>query len=280
MIRLGGCSHLITNPRDMDRFIGELKKVQLNAITGVNTLFSAMLKHPEFKKIDFSALRLTLAGGMSVQPTTAEAWHKTTGSPIVEAYGLTESSPAITANLVHIKNYTGHIGFPLPSTEVSIRNDDGMPLPVNTAGELWARGPQVMKGYWNNPDETHQVLTDDGWLKTGDIATMSEYGIIQIVDRKKDIIIISGFNAYPNEIETILTNHPDIDEAGVIGVEDENTGEAIKAVIVKHRQNLTKEEIIDHCRKYLAAYKVPKVIEFRDELPKTNVGKVLRRSLK
>ena len=280
VIRLGGCSHLITNPRDMDSFIGELKKVQISAITGVNTLFSAMLKHPEFKKVDFSALRLTLAGGMSVQPTTAKAWHKATGSPIVEAYGLTESSPAITANSVHIKSFTGHIGFPLPSTEVSIRDDDGMPLPVNTAGELWARGPQVMKGYWNNPDETRLVLTDDGWLKTGDIATMSEHGEIQIVDRKKDMIIISGFNAYPNEIETILTNHPDIDEAGVIGVEDENTGEAIKAVIVKHRQSLTKEEIIDHCRKYLAAYKIPKIIEFRDELPKSNIGKVLRRSLK
>jgi len=280
VIRLGGCSHLITNPRDMDSFIGELKKVKLHAITGVNTLFNAMLKHPEFKNIDFSCLRLTLAGGMSVQLTTAEAWHNTTGSPIVEAYGLTESSPAITANPVHSKEYSGNIGFPLPSTEVSIRDDDGMSLPINHAGELWARGPQVMKGYWNNPDETRQVLTDDGWLKTGDIATMDEYGYTKIVDRKKDMIIISGFNAYPNEIEAILTSHPDIHEAGVIGVEDKNTGEAIKAVIVKSRAKLTEEQVIEHCRKNLAAYKIPKIIEFRDELPKSDVGKILRRALR
>jgi len=279
VIRLGGCSHLITNPRYMNSFINELKKVQPHVITGVNTLFNAMLKNPGFKDIDFSRLRLTLAGGMSVQPATAEAWHKVTGSPIIEAYGLTESSPAITANLVNSEKYSGHISFPLPSTDVSIRDDDGNPLPINTAGELWARGPQIMKGYWNRPDETDQVLTNDGWLKTGDIATMDEQGHISIVDRKKDMIIISGFNAYPNEIEAVLTNHPDIEEAGVVGVKDENTGEAIKAVIVTNKQDLSKEQIIEYCRKNLAAYKIPKLIEFRKELPKSNVGKILRRSL-
>jgi long-chain acyl-CoA synthetase len=280
VIKLGGCSHLITNPRDMGRFIKEIRHVGFHVITGVNTLFNTMLRHADFRGIDFSNLRLTLAGGMSVQDTTAQQWYELTNSAIVEAYGLTEASPAITANPVDSKQYSGTIGMPLPSTEVSIRDDNGVALPLNTTGELWARGPQVMSGYWNRPEETREVLTDDGWLKTGDIAQMDEHGYIRIVDRKKDMIIVSGFNVYPNEVEAVLCNHPGIDEAGVVGISNEGAGETIKAVIIKNNPELTEAEIISYCREQLTAYKVPKVIEFRQTLPKTNVGKILRRELR
>ncbi|TNF99735.1 MAG: long-chain-fatty-acid--CoA ligase [Gammaproteobacteria bacterium] len=280
VMNLGGCNHLITNPRDIKGFIKTLKKIQFHAITGVNTLFNALLNQPEFRWVDFSSLKLTLAGGMAVQRKTASDWQKITGNPIVEAYGLTETSPAACANPPGISEYTGTIGFPVPSTEVSIRDDDDDELPLGQEGELWIRGPQVMKGYWNKPEETRQVLTDDGWLKTGDMAIMSNHGTVRIVDRKKDMIIISGFNVYPNEIEDVLTHHPAIVEAGVIGVSHEQTGEAVKAVIVTNNKQLTEEDVIAYCREQLTAYKVPKIIEFRDDLPKTNVGKVLRRELR
>ena len=280
VIRLAGCSHLITNPRDIARFISEIAKTRFNAITGVNTLFNAMLKHPSFKRVDFSALQLTLAGGMSVHKATAERWHEVTGSPIIEAYGLTEASPAITTNPVDSDHYSGTIGLPLPSTEVSIRDDEGNALPINSAGELWARGPQVMRSYWNRPEETREALTADGWLKTGDIAVMDEHGYITIVDRKKDMILVSGFNVYPSEVESVLCHHPEIHEAGVIGVTSEEHGEIVKAVIVRNKPTLSEQDIIEYCHQELAAYKVPKIIEFRDSLPKTNVGKILRRELR
>ncbi len=233
IMRLGGCSHLITNPKDMSSFLKELANTRFHAITGVNTLFNAMLHHKAFKKINFDNLQLTLAGGMSAQQQVADDWFDATGTPIIEAYGLTESSPALCANLVNIKQFTGTIGLPLPSTEISIRNTDGKQLPANAEGEVWARGPQIMLGYWNAPDETEKVLTSDGWLKTGDIGVMSDAGFVRLVDRKKDMIIVSGFNVYPNEVEAILARHPDILEAGVIGVPNEQAGEAVKAVIVK-----------------------------------------------
>ena len=279
VFRLGGCSHLVTNPRDMDRFINELKNVKPHAITGVNTLFNAMLKHPGFASLDFSKLQLTLAGGMSLQQSTADMWHKITGQPVIEAYGLTEASPAITTNPVDSKAYSGKIGLPLPSTEISIRDDNGNPLGINEPGELWVRGPQVMQGYWNQPEETARAITTDGWLKTGDIVIIDERGYLEIVDRKKDMIIISGFNVYPSEIEAVLCNHPAIDEAGVTGIMQNDGKETIKAVIVCNQQQLTAKQVTDYCRENLAAYKVPKIIEFRSTLPKTNVGKILRRAL-
>jgi len=279
-IKLGGCSHLITNPRDIRSFLKEIAHVRFNIITGVNTLFNAMLNHPDFKSLDFSRLELAMAGGMAVMQATAKAWQELTGKPLIEAYGLTESSPALTGNPVDLEHFNGSIGLPLPSTEISIRDDDGNSLPAGTAGELWARGPQVMKSYWNRPDETRQVLTDDGWLKTGDIATMDEKGYVRIIDRKKDMIIISGFNVYPSEIENVLISHPDISEAGVIGVPDEKNGESIKAILVSDKKTLSEDQVIAWCRQHLTAYKIPKLIEFRDELPKTNVGKILRRELR
>jgi long-chain acyl-CoA synthetase len=279
VMNIGGCNYLITNPRDTKGFVKTLKKTRFHIIAGVNTLFKTLLHQPEFRRLDFSSLRLTLAGGMSVQGKTASDWHKITGLPIVEAYGLTETSPAACANPSDITEYTGSIGFPVPSTEVSIRDDDGNEVPLGQKGELWIRGPQVMKGYWNKPEETRLVLTEDGWLKTGDIAIMSHHGTVRIVDRKKDMIVISGFNVYPNEVEDVLAHHPSILEAGVVGVRTEATGEAVKAVIVKKNKQLTEDAVIAYCRERLTAYKVPKIIEFRDELPKTNVGKVLRRKL-
>lgn len=279
VIRLGGCSHLVTNPRDMDNFIRQLKKTEMHAITGVDTLFAAMLKHPEFRDINFSKLKLTLAGGMSVKQKTADKWHRLTTSPVIEAYGLTEASPAVTTNPADSKIYSGDIGFPLPNTEVSVRDEDGNETELNNAGELWVRGPQVMKGYWNKPEETADTLTEDGWLKTGDIVIMNREGRIKIVDRKKDLIIISGFNVYPSEIEAILNSHPGIAEAGVTGVKKNDGSEIIKASVVKNHPDLTRDEILDYCRQRLTAYKMPKLVEFREELPKSNVGKVLRRKL-
>ncbi len=277
---VGAENYLITNPRDMPNFVKELKNVPFTAITGVNTLFVGLLNTPGFDEIDFSNLKLTLGGGMAVQKPVAERWKKTTGTPLLEAYGLTETSPAVCINPLNLAEYNGSIGLPVPSTEVSIQDENGNLLPQGEAGELCVRGPQVMKGYWNREDETAKVLTDDDWLKTGDVANMDAAGYFRIVDRLKDMILVSGFNVFPNEIESVIAGCEGVLEVGVIGEPDEKCGEIVKAVIVKKDQSLTEEDVIRHCKENLTGYKVPKIIEFRVELPKTNVGKILRRELR
>lgn len=279
-LKEGAKNVLITNPRDADRFIDEIKDIGFTAMTGVNTLYNLLLNHPRSKEIDFSKLKLSLAGGMALQKSVSLRWEELTHSRVLEAYGLTETSPAATINPMYLKGYNGSIGLPLPSTDVSIRNDEGQEVPIGSSGELCIKGPQVMAGYWNRPDETKMVFTEDGFLKTGDIARMDEEGYIYLVDRKKDMIVVSGFNVYPNEVEQVISMHPGVLEVGVVGVTDQEYGERVKACIVKKDPNLTNEEIISHCREHLAAYKVPKIIEFFSELPKTNVGKILRRALK
>ncbi len=276
----GAENYLITNPRDMPNFVKELASVKFSAITGVNTLFNGLLNTPGFSELDFSSLKLTLGGGMAVQEAVAKRWQRVTGSPLLEAYGLTETSPAVCMNPMNLKDFNGSIGLPVPSTEVSIRTEDGEFLTQGEVGELCVRGPQVMKGYWKKPEETAFVLDEQGWLKTGDIAMMDEQGFFRIVDRKKDMILVSGFNVFPNEIESVVASCPGVLEVGVIGVEDAKSGEAVKAVIVRNDDTLTEQEVIDHCRKELTSYKVPRIIEFRTELPKTNVGKILRRELR
>ncbi len=276
----GAENYLITNPRDMPNFVKELASVKFSAITGVNTLFNGLLNTPGFSELDFSSLKLTLGGGMAVQEAVAKRWQRVTGSPLLEAYGLTETSPAVCMNPMNLKDFNGSIGLPVPSTEVSIRTEDGEFLTQGEVGELCVRGPQVMKGYWKKPEETAFVLDEQGWLKTGDIAMMDEKGFFRIVDRKKDMILVSGFNVFPNEIESVVVSCPGVLEVGVIGVEDEKSGEAVKAVIVRNDDTLTEKDVIDHCRKELTSYKVPRIIEFRTELPKTNVGKILRRELR
>ena len=271
---------LITNPRDMKGFMGELKKEKISVFIGVNTLFNAMVNRPELAEIDFSALKLTLAGGMATQKPVAEKWKNITGTPIVEAYGLTEASPGVCCNPLNIKEYTGTIGLPLPSTEVELRAADGSEVAQGEAGELWIRGPQVMQGYWNSPEETAKVIDTRGFLETGDIAVMDEKGWLKIVDRKKDLIVVSGFNVYPNEVEDVVTGHPKVTEAACIGVSSEKTGEALKLFVVKKDESLNKEELIAYCRSLLTPYKVPRDIEFWEELPKSNVGKILRRVLR
>jgi long-chain acyl-CoA synthetase len=277
---LGGLNVLITNPRDIPGFIKELKKTRFTAITGVNTLFNALLHHPDFGSIDFSNMRLSLGGGMPVQKQVAEHWKEVTGIPLLEGYGLTEASPVVTACPLDLNAYNGSIGLPLPSTQISIRNDHNNEVLLGDAGELCIKGPQVMKEYWRNPEETAKVFTSDGWLKTGDIATIDEQGFIRVVDRKKDMILISGFNVYPNEIENVIASHPGVLEVGVVGEADQIAGEIVKAVIVRKDPTLTAENIIQFCRKQLTGYKIPKKIEFRSSLPKTNVGKILRRELR
>ena len=279
-MKVGAENYLITNPRDMPNFVKELKGVSFTAITGVNTLFVGLLNTPGFDEIDFSRLKITLGGGMAVQRPVAERWEKATGVPLIEAYGLTETSPAVCINPLSLTEYNGSIGLPIPSTEVSIQDESGNLMPQGESGELCVRGPQVMKGYWNQMEETAKVMTDDGWLKTGDVAKMDASGYFRIVDRLKDMILVSGFNVYPNEIETVIAGHEGVLEVGVIGEPDEKCGEIVKAVIVKKDQSLTEEELIRHCRESLTGYKVPKIIEFRTELPKTNVGKILRRELR
>lgn len=279
-MELGALNVLITNPRDIPNFIKDLKRYKFSVITGVNTLFNALLNNPQFSSVDFSHLKLTLGGGMAVQKAVAERWQQTTGCPLLEAYGLTETSPAVCINPFNLDHYNGSIGLPIPSTLISIRDENNNELGINEPGELCVKGPQVMRGYWNNPAETEKVFTPDGWLRTGDIATVDEEGFVRIVDRKKDMIIVSGFNVYPNEVEAVIASHPGVLEAAVIGLPDNFTGETIKAVIVKKDPALTKEEIIAFCRKHLTAYKIPKVVEFRSELPKSNVGKILRRALR
>jgi len=279
-MKVGGLNYLITNPRDMAGFVKELQRLKFTAITGVNTLFNGLMNTPGFDEIDFSSLKLSLGGGMAVQQPVAERWKKLTNVPLLEAYGLTETSPAVCINPLTLQEYNGSIGLPVPSTEVSVQDDKGNLLPQGESGELCVRGPQVMKGYWQRPEETAGVISEDGWLKTGDVAQMDEAGFFRIVDRLKDMIVVSGFNVYPNEIETVIAGHEGVLEVGVIGVPDNGSGEVVKAVIVKKDPALDEAAIIEHCRESLTAYKVPKIVEFRDELPKTNVGKILRRELR
>ena len=279
-MKVGALNYLITNPRDMPAFVKELQHLKFSAITGVNTLFNGLMNTPGFDQIDFSHLKLSLGGGMAVQQPVAERWKNLTGAPLLEAYGLTETSPAVCINPLTLQEYSGSIGLPVPSTEVSVQDDKGNLLPQGETGELCVRGPQVMKGYWQRPEETARVLSDDGWLKTGDVAQMDELGFFRIVDRLKDMILVSGFNVFPNEIETVVAGHEGVLEVGVIGVPDQAGGEIVKAVIVKKDPALDEAAITEHCRENLTAYKVPKIIEFRDELPKTNVGKILRRELR
>lgn len=279
-MKLGGHNHLITNPRDMAGFVATLGRIRYTSMTGVNTLFNGLLNTPGFDKLDFSSLRMTLGGGMAVQRAVAERWKKVTGCTLAEAYGLTETSPAVCINPLDLADYNGSIGLPVPSTDVCIQNDDGQQLPVGEIGELCVRGPQVMKGYWNRPEETAKMIDAGGWLHTGDIARMDEQGFFYIVDRKKDMILVSGFNVYPNEIEDVVALMPGVLEVAAIGVPDEKSGEAVKLVIVKKDPALTADAVRVHCRTELTGYKQPRHIEFRDSLPKSNVGKILRRELR
>ena len=279
-LKIGAANVLITNPRDIPGFVKELAQHRFTCLTGVNTLFNALLHDPGFARLDFSTLRVTLGGGMAVQKAVAEKWKQVTGHPLVEAYGLTETSPAATINPLDIAEYNGSIGLPVSSTEVAIRSDDGHYLPTGEAGEICVRGPQVMKGYWNRPEETAKVLLPDGFLMTGDVGIMDAKGFVRIVDRKKDMILVSGFNVYPNEVEDIVAMHPGVLEVAAIGVPDEKSSEAVMIFVVKKDPNLTAEALLAHCRENLTGYKMPRHIEFRNDLPKTNVGKILRRALR
>jgi len=279
-MKVGALNYLITNPRDMPGFVKELQGLRFTALTGVNTLFNGLMNTPGFERIDFSSLKLSLGGGMAVQQPVAERWQKLTGTPLLEAYGLTETSPAVCINPLNLSEFSGSIGLPVPSTEVSIQDEDGNILAQGEVGELCVRGPQVMKGYWQKPEETAKVISSDGWLKTGDVAQMDEKGFIRIVDRLKDMILVSGFNVYPNEIESVIASHEGVLEVGVIGEPNDESGEVVKAVIVKKDPTLDAAAVIAHCRERLTGYKVPRIVEFRDELPKTNVGKILRRELR
>lgn len=280
IMKIGGLNILITNPRDIDDLIAQMRKFKFSVITGVNTLFNALLKNPNFAKLDFSHLKLSLGGGMAVLRTVAEKWQGVTGRPLLEAYGLTETSPCATINPSSLKEYNGTAGLPVSSTLACILDDAGNPVSVSQPGELAIKGPQVMRGYWHSPLETQKVFTLDGWLLTGDIASIDENGYVRILDRKKDMILVSGFNVYPNEIDDVLMSMPGIREVAVVGVPDENSGEVPKAFVVRDNLELTVEEIIKFCHTKLTGYKVPKHIAFCDELPKTNVGKVLRRALR
>jgi long-chain acyl-CoA synthetase len=279
-VRAGGVNLLIPNPRDMAGFVKELSKYQVNSFPAVNTLYNGLLHTPGFDKIDFSKLKISSGGGMATQRSVAENWLKVTGCPLLEGYGLSETSPALTCNPATISEFSGSIGIPVPSTYLSMRDDDGNEVPLGQPGEICAKGPQVMAGYWNRPEETANVMTADGYFRTGDIGVMDERGYTKIVDRKKDMILVSGFNVYPNEIEEVIASHPGVLECAVIGVEDSRSGEAVKAFVVKKDPNLTAEDIIKYCGTQLTNYKVPKKIEFRTDLPKTNVGKILRRELR
>lgn len=278
-IELGITAVLITNPRDIDGFIKELKKHRFVGITGVNTLFNALLNNENFKEVDFSALKLSVGGGMAIQQSVATRWHELTGCNIIEGYGMTECSPLIAACPINVVKHNGTIGVPVPNTDIKIVKDDGSLAELDEPGELWVKGEQVMQGYWQRPEATEEVLKD-GWLATGDIVIMDKTYSLRIVDRKKDIIIVSGFNVYPNEIEDVVMLNPKVAEVVAIGIPDEVSGEKIKIFVVKKDDSLTRDEIRQHCRQYLTGYKIPKYIEFRDELPKSNVGKILRRVLR
>jgi long-chain acyl-CoA synthetase len=279
-MRAGGTNLLIPNPRDMAGFVKELAKYQVSFFPAVNTLYNGLLNTPGFDKLDFSKLKISNGGGMATQKPVAEKWLKTTGCALSEGYGLSETAPTLTCNRADIEEFSGTIGLPVPSTWLSIRDDDGNEVPLGTAGEICAKGPQVMAGYWNRPEETANVMTADGYFRTGDIGVMDERGYTKIVDRKKDMILVSGFNVYPNEIEEVIASHPGVLECAVIGVDDPRSGEAVKAFIVRKDQSLTAEDVIKFCSTQLTNYKVPKQIEFRTGLPKTNVGKILRRELR
>ncbi|WP_339035672.1 long-chain fatty acid--CoA ligase [Bradyrhizobium symbiodeficiens] len=279
-VRAGGCNLLIPNPRDIPGFVKELAKYQVNSFPAVNTLYNGLMHHPDFKKLDFSKLKISNGGGMAVQRAVADQWKAITNCFIAEGYGLSETSPTLTCNPATATEFTGTIGIPVPSTYISIRDDDGNEVPLGQAGEICAKGPQVMSGYWNRPEDTAKVMTADGYFRTGDIGIMDEKGYTKIVDRKKDMILVSGFNVYPNEVEEVIASHPGVLECAVIGIPDSKSGEAVKAFIVKKDPNLTPEAMIKFCQEQLTGYKVPKHIEFRSDLPKTNVGKILRRELR
>ncbi|WP_369913828.1 long-chain fatty acid--CoA ligase [Xanthomonas sp. NCPPB 3005] len=279
-MKLGGLNHLISNPRDMPGFVKELQKTRFTAFTGVNTLFNGLLNTPGFDKVDFSTLKFTLGGGMAVQRAVAERWKQVTGVTLVEAYGLTETSPAACINPLTLKEYNGAIGLPIPSTDACVKDDQGQTMAPGEVGELCIKGPQVMKGYWRRPEETAGAIDADGWLHTGDMARMDPQGFFYIVDRKKDMILVSGFNVYPNEVEDVIAMMPGVLEVAAVGVPDEKSGEVVKVVIVKKDPNLTAEDVKAHARANLTGYKHPRIVEFRKELPKTNVGKILRRELR
>jgi len=279
-MELGGLNHLITNPRDMPNFVKELKTSGFTAITGVNTLFNGLLNAPGFDEVDFSKLKIALGGGMAVQRAVAERWKKVTGVTLVEAYGLTETAPAACINPMDLADYNGSIGLPIPSTDACIKGEDGSLLPVGEVGELCIRGPQVMAGYWQRPEETARTIDADGWLHTGDMARMDEKGFFYIVDRKKDMILVSGFNVYPNEVEDVIAMMPGVLEVAAIGVPDEKSGEVVKVFVVRKDPALTEQQVKAYARENLTGYKQPRHVEFRTELPKTNVGKILRRELK
>jgi len=277
----GAQAVLVANPRDLPAFIKTLREVPFSAIIGVNTLFRALLEAPDSRTVDWSRLKLAVAGGMAVQHVVAHRWKQMTGVPLVEGYGLTESAPVAIANPVTIDEWSGQIGVPLPSTDAAILDDDGRPVQLGEVGEICLRGPQVMKGYWNRPEESAHVFTADGWLRTGDMGVMDDRGSIRITDRKKDMIVVSGFKVFPNEIEDVLTMHPGVLEAAAIGVHDDRSGEAVKVIVVRKDPALTEGDLIAHCRQQLTGYKMPRIVEFRDEpLPKTNIGKILRRELR
>jgi long-chain acyl-CoA synthetase len=280
-MKIGSRIELITNPRDLPAFVATLKKVPVTAMIGVNTLYSALLNAPGFGELDLRGLKLASAGGMAVQRAVAERWKQVTGTPLVEGYGLTETAPVVISNPLNIKDWTGNIGVPIPSTEAVVLDDDGRALPIGEVGEICIRGPQVMKGYWQRPDETAKVFTADGWFRTGDMGFMDAQGRFKITDRKKDMIIVSGFKVFPNEVEDVVMLHPGVLEVAAIGAPDERSGEAVKIVVVKKDPSLSESELLEHCRKHLTGYKVPKFVEFRTEpLPKSNIGKILRRELR
>ena len=277
---VGAENILIPNPRDIPGFVKEMGKHKFTALTGVNTLFNALVNNPEFGQLDFSSLRITLGGGMAVQEAVAKKWKEVTGTPLIEAYGLTETSPAATINPLDLPAYNGSIGLPISSTEVMLRDDAGREVPLGQPGEICIRGPQVMAGYWQRPDETAKVMDKDAWFATGDVGVMDERGFVRIVDRKKDMILVSGFNVYPNEIEGVVAGHPGVLECAAVGVPDDKSGEAVKLFVVRKDAALTADDVKKYCREHLTNYKCPRDIEFRTELPKTNVGKILRRELR
>ena len=279
-MRFGAHNVLITNPRDMPGFVKTLKGVRFTVITGVNTLFNGLMNTAGFSELDFSPLRISVGGGMAVQSAVAERWKAMTGVALLEGYGLTETAPCACMNPLHLQDYTGTVGVPMSSTECRVVDDAGNALPVDTPGELCIRGPQVMRGYWNRPEETAAAIDEEGWFRSGDIAEMDARGFFRIVDRKKDMILVSGFNVYPNEVEEVVSQHPEVLEVGAIGVGDEVSGEVVKIVVVKRSPGLTEESLREYCQEHLTGYKRPRHIEFAQELPKTNVGKILRRELR
>ncbi|RQQ53422.1 long-chain-fatty-acid--CoA ligase [Burkholderia stagnalis] len=278
--RWGAMNLLIPNPRDIDGFVKELSRYRVNFFPGVNTLFNALLNHSGFAALDFTGLRITLGGGMAVQEVVSQRWMKTTGCPILEGYGLSETSPTVTLNPATLATFNGTIGLPVPSTEIALLGENDVPVPQGQSGEIAIRGPQVMAGYWNRPDETEKVMTPDGFFKSGDIGVMDERGYVRIVDRKKDMILVSGFNVYPNEIESVVAAHPGVVECACVGVPDPNSGEAVKLFVVRRDPALTADELMAYCKQEFTGYKKPKYIEFRDSLPKSNIGKILRRELR